>query len=560
MISNIDLVLSDILALANKLNDNEKEESIISSFMMLVAKIANADGAFLFLASADGYISLNYSEIKSFASKGVKLNASEFFSTTAISQMKNKVKKCPIEMCAVNKDTVNIVNLYQETDIDVANVSKFDEDYDYSSVSVLALPLLGKKGNLLGVVQLTNAMDISGSTINFSSNVQNAIMSMSNILVMYLESKIASGSYRHLLESFIEVIARAIDAKSPYTGAHCQRVPILTRLLATAAVDYEEGNLKDFEMGDDDWYALHIASWLHDCGKITTPEYVMDKATRLETIYNRLHEIRTRFEVLRRDAHIEYLQKRLANVGDKESLQAEFVQKVKGLEEDFAFIAKCNKGETFIGKAEQERLNEIAKRSYMRYFDKTLGLSWAEDARIKDRDEYAKPAREQVLQNRDDLMVDQYNRGELYNLQIARGTIAFEEREKINEHVVESIKMLEALSFPPELKSIVEFAGAHHERMDGHGYPNGLKGEDMSVPAKIMAIADVFEGLSAKDRPYKIPKKLSEVLKIMQEIKNTGHLDPDLYEVFIKKGVYMDYAKEYIEPEQIDEFNFEEYL
>ena len=165
-----------------------------------------------------------------------------------------------------------------------------------------------------------------------------------------------------------------------------------------------------------------------------------------------------------------------------------------------------------------------------------------------------------MLQDLPDHLIDGFNRGELHNLKIHHGTITKEERAKINDHINVTIDMLKALPFPKELSNVVEYAGCHHEWVNGKGYPNHLTGSQMSVPAKIMAIADVFEALTARDRPYKEPKKLSEVLRIMQEMKNIGHSDPDLYRVFITHKVYLDYAEQYIEKEQIDEINPEEYL
>ena len=207
--------------------------------------------------------------------------------------------------------------------------------------------------------------------------------------------------------------------------------------------------------------------------------------------------------------------------------------------------------------AELERISRIP---FTRYFSRMKGLSWAERDHITNPEIYDNPAEETLLQNREDHLFDQYNRGELYNLEVPQGTINKEEREKINEHIVVTIDMLKALPFPKELSKVVEYAGAHHERIDGKGYPNGLTGDQMSVPSKIMAIADIFEALTANDRPYKEPKKLSQVLSIMREMKNNGHIDPDLYRVFISGKVYLAYAEQYISPDQIDEINPDDYL
>ena len=554
-----EIILPDLLALNDSLI-NDDYPVIIEKVMRVARKACDADGCFFFSVSDNKYINLEYSRVNSL---NVGISGTEnmaFFPSVFLPDVKNRSRKAPSEYCALNREIINSPNIFQTTGIDTDLIAKFDDANNYSTISLLAIPLVDRKDNLLGVAQFTNAKDANGKIISFTTEAQKVVLSVCKLITIALENKNQKESYSQLLESFIEVLARAIDAKSPYTGSHCQRVPIIARLLATAAVQETTGNLKTFEMSPDDWYTLHIASWLHDCGKVTTPEYIVDKATKLETIFNRIHEIRNRFEILRRDAHIEYLQKRLNNIDTKQHLQAEFVAKVKQLEEDFAFVAKCNTGDIELNDRDIARLEQISQIQFVRYFNRMLGLSWAERDNVENKDFYVHPARENLLQNRKDQIFGPYNRGELYNLEIRRGTINKEERDKINEHIVVTIDMLKALPFPKELSKVVEYAGAHHERIDGKGYPNGLTGDQMSVPAKIMAIADIFEALTANDRPYKEPKKLSEVLRIMQQMKHNGHIDPDLYDVFIRSKVYQDYAEQYMDKNQIDEVTPEDYL
>ena len=554
-----EIILPDLLALNDSLI-NDDYPVIIEKVMRVARKACDADGCFFFSVSDNKYINLEYSRVNSL---NVGISGTEnmaFFPSVFLPDVKNRSRKAPSEYCALNREIINSPNIFQTTGIDTDLIAKFDDANNYSTISLLAIPLVDRKDNLLGVAQFTNAKDANGKIISFTTEAQKVVLSVCKLITIALENKTQKEAYSHLLESFIEVLARAIDAKSPYTGSQCQRVPIIARLLATAAVQETTGNLKTFEMSPDDWYTLHIASWLHDCGKVTTPEYIVDKATKLETIFNRIHEIRNRFEILRRDAHIEYLQKRLNNIDTKQHLQAEFVAKVKQLEEDFAFVAKCNTGDIELNDRDIARLEQISQIQFVRYFNRMLGLSWAERDNVENKDFYVHPARENLLQNRKDQIFGPYNRGELYNLEIRRGTINKEERDKINEHIVVTIDMLKALPFPKELSKVVEYAGAHHERIDGKGYPNGLTGDQMSVPAKIMAIADIFEALTANDRPYKEPKKLSEVLRIMQQMKHNGHIDPDLYDVFIRSKVYQDYAEQYMDKNQIDEVTPEDYL
>lgn len=553
-------MLTDILRLTDLALSEQNYAAVVEKIMDTAGELCQAEGYFFYNINDDKFLDLAYSVNKKLKICRRGSDNLVYSPVIYLPEQKNKAKKSIAEACYFKYGIITENNIYANSDYDNSFFSDFDEENDYATVSVMAIPVTTRKGYSVGIALFINPRDETGRSISFTADTQNNTQSVCNLIGLLLENKILNENYGQLLESFIEVLARAIDAKSPYTGAHCQRVPVIARLLATAAVQQDSGPLKDFEMSGEDWYTLHIASWLHDCGKVTTPEYIVDKATKLETIYNRIHEIRNRFEILRRDAHIDYLKKRLADADSKENLQAEFIEKVKRLERDFDIIAQCNIGDKDMTEEDKTELERISKIRFMRYFDRTKGLSWAERDHIQNMEAFRRPGPENLLQDREDHLFDHYNRGELYNLEIAHGTINREEREKINEHINVTIDMLKALPFPKELSKVVEYAGAHHERIDGRGYPNGLTGDQMSVPAKIMAIADIFEALTANDRPYKEPKKLSQVLKLMQEMKNNGHIDPDLYKVFIAGKVYLDYAEQYISPKQIDEINPDDYL
>ena len=554
-----DISLDDIFELNKEVANETDSIQIIDKFMRLAQQACNSDGVTYYTISNDNFLRLVYSHSRSLKIHKLGSDNKYYTSPTYLPDQKKNPKKTIIITSALNQELINTANIYND-DYDNDIYLKWDEDMNYKTVSMLVIPLFDSRKHIIGIAQFINAMDINGRPITFTAKSQEKAQAVCRLLAPYLENHKLKEDYDQLLESFIEVLARAIDAKSHYTGSHCQRVPVIARMLATAAVQQEHGALKNFEMNENDWYALNIASWLHDCGKVTTPEYIVDKATKLETINNRIHEIRNRFEILRRDAHIDYLKKRLKNAAPQEELQSEYISKIQKLEDDFDFIAKCNIGDIPLSDKDVARLQEISHTKFIRYFSRMKGLSWAERDAVTDVELYSNPSYENLLQNRDDQINAPYNRGELYNLTIRSGTINKKEREKINEHIVVTIDMLKALPFPKELSNVVEYAGAHHERIDGQGYPNGLTREQMSVPARIMAIADIFEALTANDRPYKEPKKLSKVLAIMQHMKNTGHIDPDLYEVFIRSGVYADYAEQYISPAQIDEINPEDFL
>ncbi|OEF55265.1 HD domain-containing phosphohydrolase [Enterovibrio norvegicus] len=377
---------------------------------------------------------------------------------------------------------------------------------------------------------------------------------------------------KNLFKSFVEMFASAIDTKSPYTGGHCQRVPELTFMLAEAA--HKDTELfPDFTLDEQSREALYFAAWLHDCGKVTTPEYVVDKATKLETIYNRIHEIRMRFEVLKRDAEIEYWQA-ITQGGDSASLKQMLTEKHRKLDADFAFVAKTNIGGEFMDEKNIEILARISKQTWMRTMDDTLGLSWEEEQRRKHRGGHDLPCEEHLLTDTRDQEIHwtqsqkkafenwtfkltvpelQFNRGELYNLSIQRGTLTAEERFNINDHIIQTINMLNKLPYPEHLRRIPEIAGGHHEKLDGKGYPNGLSDANLPIDSRIMAVADIFEALTASDRPYKKAKKLSEALKILAFMAKDRHVDPHLFQLFIEQKIYMQYANAFLPKEQHDD-------
>ncbi|WP_028865275.1 HD-GYP domain-containing protein, partial [Psychromonas aquimarina] len=419
------------------------------------------------------------------------------------------------------------------------------------------------------------------NVVNVQTRIKELAELSSSLVSMTEDIKTYQKGQQKLMDGFIKLVAGAIDCKSKYTGGHCSRVPELVKILAKEVNSANEGPFKEFTLQtDDEWRELFIGAWLHDCGKVTTPEYVVDKATKLETIFNRIHEVRTRFEVIWRDVQIEHYE-RLLKGADKSKSKALMIEAHKELTEDFTFIGECNIAGTFMSPEKQARVAAIASRTWLRHFDDRLGLSKEESIRFAVEDNPSLPVQEKLLSDspkhilkRKNFDFDEYKRygfkmevpeylfnyGEIYNLCIAKGTLTAEERFIINEHVIMSIKMLESLPLPENLKRVPEYAGAHHETMTGTGYPRKLSKKELSVPSRMMMIADIFEALTASDRPYKKEKKLSEAIKILNGMKNDGHIDPDLFELFLSSGVYLKYAAKHLKDEQIDEVDISSYL
>lgn len=454
---------------------------------------------------------------------------------------------------AITESTINIPDAYQETRFEFSGMRKFDAAMNYRSISFLTVPMKNHQNEIIGVLQLLNATDPKSGNIHpFESWEQELVESLASQAAVALVNQRFIEEQKVLFEAFIKLIARAIDDKSPYTGGHCSRVPVLTMMLADAVERAQYGSLEihDFHMSEEDRYELWVAGMLHDCGKITTKEYVVDKGTKLETIFDRIHLLDLRFETLKRDAEIDLLKQQVTALKNGENFKetvkyAELAGYCKILDEERDFLRTANIGGEFMSAEQEAKIQQIAQRRWRDSEGKQQPLLY-QDAECEN---LFYPTKDNEIRNVEDL---RKCKGELENLCIAKGTLRDQERTHINYHINATINMLNALPYPKSLARVPEFAGGHHERMDGKGYPKGLKRDRMSVQARAMGIADVFEALTAADRPYKKAMPLSTALTILGRMKLDNHIDPELFNVFIHEKVYEEYAKHYLQAEQID--------
>jgi len=490
--------------------------------------LTGADGGSLYLVRDDRTVAF---ELMSTDSLGIELGGSGQ-EPIPLEPLPLKIDGRPnrslvVTSCIHERATINIPDVYDTaTDYDFSGTHAFDRRMGYSTHSILTVPMRDHEDQVIGVLQLINALH-EGEAVPFSAAAQQLAESLASQAAIALTNKRLLDNMRDLFEAFVQLIAQAIDDKSPYTGAHCRRVPELTMMLADAAHSVDRGPMREFRMGGNERYALHLAGWLHDCGKITTPEHVIDKSAKLETVHDRIDTIAARAAALRGQIQYRYAEsiaaaEALGRVDECDRLTGDRDAELQALDEDLQFLRRVNRGAEAMAEADQRRVHRIAKRQW------------------NDADGRLRPL----------LTSD-----ECYNLTVSRGTLNPDEREIVRHHVVASIRMLEQLPFPNYLARVPEYAAYHHERVDGGGYPYGVTRQEMPVPARVMAIADVFEALSAGDRPYKPAKPLSECLRIMGLMCEEGHIDPDLFDVFIETGVYRHYAERFLQPEQIDEID-----
>ena len=507
--------LSDLNAIGAALSSERDINRLLENILSAARKITNSDAGTLYLVDAEHQqltFEILHNDSLDIRMGGTSGNPIPFYPIHLyVDGQPNHAMV--VSHAALSGETINIPDAYVAQGFDFSGTKKFDAKTGYRSRSFLAVPMRNHEHAIIGVLQLINALEkSSGNVLQFSKDDQQLLESLASQAAIAISNRRLIQQMEDLFESFISLINTAIDDKSPYTGGHCARVPVLTMMLAEAANRTSAGPLKDFALTEQDRYELKMAGLLHDCGKITTPVHVVDKATKLQTIFDRIHLIDTRFEVLKRDARIDMLEGRLS--------ADEYEARLRQFDADREFLWKCNAGSEKMSEADVARVQSIGKYQWRN----TQG----EAADFLDADE-------------------------LENLSIRAGTLTAAEREIINHHIVVTIKMLKSLPWPNHLKRVPEYAGGHHERMDGKGYPNGLTREQMSVQARLMGIADIFEALTAKDRPYKEGKTLTESLSILGKFKENEHIDPDLFDVFIREKVYLEYARRFLAPEQIDE-------
>ncbi len=502
------------------LSGEPDRDRLLDLILTEAQKLCSADGGTLYLRNdAD---ELEFTIVKN-NSLGIALGGESeqpvTFAPLSLFNQDGRPNRKNVATHAVHqKELVHIPDAYDSSAFDFSGTHAFDKKSGYQSKSFLTIPLVNSKSRVIGVLQLLNAQSDSGQVIPFAMGHQETVAALASQAAIALDNKLLIEAQRELLESFIKMLASAIDAKSPYTGAHCERVPVIVEMLMREVCGSEDGPFADFKMTAEEAYELHIAAWLHDCGKVTTPTHVMDKGTKLETIHDRIEDVRTRFELLRRDAKIAYLEAVAA--GEKEQMSRKrYEDELARLDRDLIFLERANVGGEYLPPESQARIREIGREVF-----EISGT----------------PTR---------LLSDE----EILNLTVSRGTLTDDERIIINGHMVQTARMLDALPFPRHLQRVPEYAAGHHEKMDGGGYPRGIFAGDMSIPARAMAIADVFEALTADDRPYKKAKKLSEAMRIMGFMKRDNHLDPELFDLFVTNRVYLEFARKYLDSSLIDE-------
>lgn len=516
--------LQQLVEISIRLSSEKDTNRLLEEILHIVMSIANCDAGTIYSINSEQELVFETVINKSLdlylgGSSGTPV---EFLNIPLIKDGKHN-NGAMVAHCANSGEVVNVPDVYDTIPFDMSAARRMDERTGYRTKSMLVIPLKDHSEDIIGVIQLINAQE-DGVTVPFSYDIETLVRSFAALGAISLTNKALVEKMEQLFMSFAQTIAKAIDEKSPHTGGHCRRVPALTLMIAEAIHNTEKGPLADFTLTDADRHELDIAGWLHDCGKIATPDHIIEKSRKLQTIFDRIEYVNAKFEIVSRDIEIKYKNQMIEALTHGEKievmqLKTAMERELQQLKVERAFIQKVNMGGEYLQDEEVALIHKIAKH----YDLKIEGV-------------------QQPI-----LSID-----EVDNLQVRRGTLTQAEREVMKHHMVITMDILETLPFPKHLQNVTEYALGHHETMDGKGYPRGLTKEQMSVPARLMALADIFEALSAADRPYKKAKPVSECLRIMGQMVENNHLDPDIFAIFIESKVYEEYVKEFASKEQLD--------
>jgi len=513
-------VVKQLADLTGALTSEKDHTKLLDRIILGCMYLTNADGGTLYTLNEENENELKFTILHN-RSLGIHQKPRDL-PAVEIRNAQQQASKLVVVQTFTQQETINIPDAYACNDFDFSGTRKFDKQLSYRSQSFLCVPLQDHEGEVIGVLQLINALDQDGNIIAFPQTQQHLVESLASLAATVLTKRRLIDAQRMLFESFIKLIGRAIDHKSPVTGKHCEQVPEIAMLLADAVNNANSGTFADLEFNDLEMYELRIAAWLHDCGKITTPEYIIDKATKLHTMFDRIELVESRFREYKQYLQISLLQQKHLSEADLLQAQEQLSYQLQQLAADLEFIRKANTGSEFMAVEDKARVISIGE------------ISWIDDE-----------GDTRFLLNKD----------EIDNLCISKGTLTDDERQVMRDHIKVSTDMLESLRYPKQLQEVPEIACNHHEHMDGSGYPRGITAEDLSTRARIMCIADIFEALTSPDRPYKKGMLLSQAMTILGRMVEDNHLDPDLFKLFVESGTYLEYAKSHMTPRQIDQFD-----
>ncbi|MBU0925932.1 HD domain-containing protein [bacterium] len=502
--------LEEIMKINLAFSSQHDKNKLLEDILTLTKNLTNADAGTLYIKSKDEqYLSFKVIQNDTLNIKmgGTKNDLN--WPDLAIFQEDGKVNnKMVAVVCANEKRIINVSDVYKTNKYKFEGTKDFDMKTSYRSKSMLVIPLINHENEVIGVLQLINKLK-NGVIINFNKLDEKIIISLASQAAMALTNMQLITSLEDFIDAFVSTIAKAIDTKSPYTSDHIVKVEKIALLVAKAI--HEDNTIYEkVKYNENDYKQIALAAWMHDIGKISMPEHIIDKSTKLEKIYDRIDLIQQRFEIIKLNKEIDFLK----NLITKE----EYENYIQEINNDFEFLKRINLGGEFMNDDDIKKLELISQKKYIKNNEKFTLIT--ED--------------------------------EFYNLSIKKGTLTKEEITIIRNHAQLSLDMISELPFPKKYKDVLNIACNHHEKLNGLGYPRGLKAEEISLEDRIMILADIFEALTASARPYKNAMTLSKVKNILISMANNGELDKDLINFFFNHRILDEYSKEELKSYQLD--------
>ncbi|MEM0955945.1 MAG: HD domain-containing phosphohydrolase, partial [Pseudomonadota bacterium] len=447
--------------------------------------------------------------------------------------------------CANTREMLNFDDVYHAEGFAFEGTRAYDEANHYRSQSMLVIPLEDHENNVIGVLQLINRRENDGEISKYDEQDIELVQSVSFPAAASITTQRLIDEQATLFNAFVTVLAEGLGEKSPHTYNHIRRVAALGEALSESLHNWDEGLYQDIRFDKDDMDEMRLAGWLHDIGKITTPEHIVSKQVKLQFVMDRFEMVAERFSSRLKDLRITALERKLeaqqagADTAAMEAIDADYEKQAQALEEKLQRLFKANRGGEFVTDEAKALINELAAEPVKRHFKADVVIDHGYPL-VKSVEATDEPGS----------LIDDW---EAENLLIERGTLNQGERDAINLHADRSWRWLMALPFPRKQKRLPLYAGAHHEHLNGTGYPNGIDGKDMPIQSRILAIADIYEALVANDRPYKEPMRLSVAMDILGKMVKEHKLDGELMRIFLLSGDYMKFAEEHLDPAQIDE-------
>lgn len=467
-----------IMDIGIRLSTERDRNRLLMTILEKGMEITNCDASTLYLYENDG---LRFKFMKT-VSKGISRGLDgEDIDLPPVPMKEENV----CSYAAIHCEIVNISDVYASSRFDFSGPRQYDSLTGYRTKSQLVVPLANNENELLGVLQLINAMDEEGNVIAFNEEYEIIIQALGSIAAIELTNLSYVEALKTQIYSFVEALTTALEERTPYNALHTRNVQNYASLLADYIVEMQkEGRCeKIFDPAGKE--QLMLAALIHDIGKMVVPLSIMNKATRLD---REIEKVDDRFALLKALYEVDMLRGRIT--------QEEYEAAIADLASELAFIHEMDVV-SYVSDEACEHIRKLSEKQHVSEAGSAISYLTKREAEC---------------------------------LSIRSGTLTVQERKEMENHVVMTSKILEKVQFYKGFSRVPKWVGAHHEYLDGSGYPNSLKGEELDLETRILTVVDIYDALVATDRPYKKPIARQKAIEILKDMAKKGKVDLRLVE------------------------------